>query len=85
MVQAMFFFWFLVFGFRIFWFFFAVFVDKNDFLIFFPFDFHSHSYLYSKWCEAQLRLCAEFSTSSLSIFLSALFPLCFYHPTKSHI
>ena len=33
MVQAIFF--------RIFWAFFAIFSDKNDFLIFFPFDFHT--------------------------------------------
>ena len=33
MVQAMLF--------RIFWAFVAVFIDKNDCLIFFPFDFHS--------------------------------------------
>ena len=43
--------------FRIFWAFVAVFIDKNDFLNFFPFHFHSHSYLYRKGCEAELRLC----------------------------
>ena len=40
----------------------AILIDQNDFLkfffSFFPFDFnHSHSNLYRKLCEGQLRLC----------------------------
>ena len=46
--------------FRIFCAFVAISIDKNDFLNFL-FDFHSYSHLNRKWCEAQLRLCAQFS------------------------
>ena len=38
------------------------FIDKNNFWKFFIFSFdfnHSHSSLYGKWCEAQLRLCVK--------------------------
>ena len=51
---------------RIFWAFVAIIIDKNEFLNFFPFDFHSHSYLYRKWCEAHLRLFVQFCRFSES-------------------